>query len=109
MARGRPVGSSVRQNVIEVLYFLGSAHGYHIFKVYKQIYPEITLRTIYYHLKKGLETEELEVDDIKKEDGDYSWGNEAEKTYYKLGKNANPKIDTKIKLFLDANPGYKLK
>lgn len=109
MARGRPVGSSVRQNVIEVLYFLGSAHGYHIFKVYKQIYPEITLRTIYYHLKKGLETEELEVDDIKKEGGDYSWGNEAEKTYYKLGKNANPKIDKKIKLFLDANPGYKLK
>jgi len=69
MKRGRPVGSNVRQNMIEILYFLGSAHGYHIYKVYRQIFPKITLRAIYYHLKKGIELQELEVDEIKKSQG----------------------------------------
>lgn len=101
MKRGRPVGSNVRQNILEILYFLGSAHGYHIYKVYRQIFPKITLRAIYYHLKKGIELEELEVDEIQKETGDYSWGSEAEKIYYKLGKKAKPKIDPRVKLFLD--------
>lgn len=101
MKRGRPVGSNVRQNMIEILYFLGSAHGYHIYKVYRQIFPKITLRAIYYHLKKGIELQELEVDEIQKESGDYSWGSEAEKIYYKLGKKAKAKVDPRVKLFLD--------
>jgi hypothetical protein len=104
MARGRPIGSNVRQNMIEILYFLGSAHGYHIFKVYKELYPKITLRAIYYHLKKGLELKEFEVANIKREDGNYSWGTEAEKIYYKLGSFANPKIDQRVKVLLDSKP-----
>ena len=101
MKRGRPIGSPVRQNIIEILYFLGSAHGYHIYKVYKQIFPKITLRGIYYHLRKGLDLEELEVDEVQKEKGDYSWGSEAEKTYYKLGPKAKPKVDPRVKVFLE--------
>jgi len=104
MARGRPVGSIVRQNMIEILYFLHSSHGYHIFKVYKQLYPKITLRAIYYHLRKGQDIGEFEVDTIHKEKGDYSWGGEAEKIYYKLGKNAKPRIDQRIKALLDSKP-----
>jgi hypothetical protein len=104
MARGRPIGSKVRQNMIEILYFLGSAHGYHIYKVYKQIYPKITLRAIYYHLRKGQDLEEFVVDTIHKEKGDYSWGAEAEKIYYSLGKNAKPRIDQRIKALLDSRP-----
>ena len=107
MGRGRPTGSKVRQNIIEILYFLGSAHGYHIYKVYKNVYPTVTLRAIYYHLKKGIETEELSIADIQKEKGDFSWGTEAEKIYYKLGKRAKPKIDERIKLFLDTKPELK--
>jgi hypothetical protein len=107
MKRGRPIGSSVRQNMIEVLYFLGSAHGYHIFKVYKQIFPKITLRGIYYHLKKGLQLGEFEVDEIQKEQGDYSWGGEAEKKYYKLGKSAKPRADPRVKLLLETKPELK--
>ena len=103
MKRGRPVGSNVRQNILEILYFVGSAHGYHIYKVYKQIFPKITLRGVYYHLKKGIELGELEVDEIKRTSGDYSWGSEAEKIYYKLGKNAKPKGDPRVKIFLDTN------
>lgn len=109
MVRGRPIGSVVRNNIIEILYFLGSAHGYHIYKVYKNVYSPVTLRAIYYHLKKGLETEELAVADIQKEKGDFSWGTEAEKTYYKLGKRAKPKIDERLKLFLESRPDLKQK
>jgi hypothetical protein len=104
MGRGRPVGSAVRQNMIEILYFLESAHGYHIFRIYKQLYPKITLRAIYYHLSKGKELGEFEIDTIHKEKGDYSWGGEAEKIYYRLGKNAKPRIDQRIKALLDSKP-----
>jgi hypothetical protein len=104
MGRGRPIGSNVRQNMIEILFYLGAAHGYHIYKVYRQVYPKITLRGIYYHLKKGLELGEFEVAEVQKERGNYSWGSEAEKTYYKLGKKAKPRGDTRVKLFLDTQP-----
>ncbi len=101
------MGSKVRQNVVEILYFLGSAHGYHIYKVYKNVFEPVTLRAIYYHLKKGVETEELAVADVQKERGDFSWGTEAEKTYYKLGRRAKPRIDERLKLFLDSRPDMK--
>ncbi|MFP4567514.1 MAG: hypothetical protein ACLFN8_01080 [Candidatus Woesearchaeota archaeon] len=104
MSRGRPVGSAVRQNIIEILYFLGSGHGYHIYKIYKSVYAPVTLRAIYYHLKKGLETDELAISNIQREQGDFSWGTEAEKIYYKLGKLAKPKVDERLKLFLDSRP-----
>lgn len=104
MARGRPVGSNVRQNMIEILYFLKSAHGYHIYKMYRELYPKITLRAIYYHLRKGSDLQEFKVDNIKREGGNYSWGTEAEKIYYKLGPNANPKMDERVKLLLDSKP-----
>lgn len=107
MVRGRPVGSKVRQNIIEILYFLGSSHGYHIYKIYKNVYSPVTLRAIYYHLKKGLETEEFKIADIQKEQGEFSWGSEAEKTYYMLGKHAKPEIDKRLKLFLDSRPDLK--
>ena len=107
MGRGRPIGSKVRQNIIEILYFLGSAHGYHIYKIYKNVYPTVTLRAIYYHLTKGLDTNEFEIADIQKEQGDFSWGTEAEKTYYKLGKKAKPKIDEKLRMYLDSKQNMK--
>jgi hypothetical protein len=109
MNRGRPIGSAVRQNVVEILYFIGSGHGYHIFKIYKQIYPKITLRGIYYHLKKGQETGEFEIDKINREKGEYSWGGEAEKILYRLGKNAKPRIDQRIKALIEAKPELVLK
>lgn len=109
MVRGRPVGSEVRQNIIEILYFLGHAHGYHIHKVYKNVYSPVTLRGIYYHLKKGLETEELAISDIKHEKGDFSWGTQAEKIYYKLGPQAKPRIDEHLRMFLNSKPDLKQK
>ena len=88
--RGRPVVSVIRQNMVEILFKIGNAYGYGIYKTYIENYPKITLRSIYYHLKKGVDIGEFEVEKIEKEKGDYSWGETAEKIYYRLGKNAAP-------------------
>lgn len=100
-ARGRPVHSVIRQNVTEILFFLGKGYGYDIFKIYVNIFPKVTLRSIYYHLRKGVDLGEFEVEKIEKEKGEYSWGEMAEKIYYKLGSNAKPTSNTKVKSFID--------
>ena len=91
MPRGRPVRSQIRQNIVEILYFLGSACGYDIYKVYIEVYPKVTMRSIYYHLKKGASLDEFKVDKIEKVKGEYSWGPEAEKTFYILLPNSKPR------------------
>jgi hypothetical protein len=99
--RGRPVESAIRQRIIEILYFLKEGYGYDISKVYMAIYPKVTMRSIYYHLKKGVSLGEFKVKRIKSEKGNYSWGGEAQKVYYALGPKAKPKIDKKVKEYLD--------
>ena len=84
MPRGRPVKSEIRQNIIEILYFMGQAYGYDIHRVYKQIYPSVTREVVYYHLKKGVKLNIFEVAEVKKEQGNFSWGGMVEKIYYKL-------------------------
>ncbi|MFH1506709.1 MAG: hypothetical protein ABIE94_07050 [archaeon] len=101
MNRGRPIGSSIRQNMVEVLYFLGKAHGYNIYKHYIQIFPRITLRVVYYHLKKGVQLGEFKLEKVEVEKGDYSWGSHAEKRYYVLGPKAKAKINSKVKSYFD--------
>ncbi|NQV08562.1 hypothetical protein HQ529_01770 [Candidatus Woesearchaeota archaeon] len=101
MKRGRPIKSEIRQNMIEVVYFLKKAYGYEIFKVYSAVYPRATLRSMYYNLKKGVELEEFKIEKIASEKGDYSWGSEAEKKYYTLGRRAKPKPDIRVKKYLD--------
>jgi len=102
MKAGRPVGSPVRQNVIEILFLLGSGYGYEVSSIYQQVFPKVTRRLIYYHLKKGVEIGEIKVAKVKKEKGDYTWGSIAEKTYYALGENARPKLNEKVKTYLDS-------
>lgn len=88
--RGRPVGSAIRQNIVEILFYMKEGYGYDISKAYLDIFPKVTMRVIYYHLNKGVETKEFKISKIKSEKGDYSWGPQAQKTYYKLGPAANP-------------------
>ena len=101
--RGRPIFSNIRQNLIEILFFLKKSYGYELHKIYNQLFPKCTNRVIYYHLKKGVSLEEFTLEKVKVEHGNYSWGNTAEKSYYKLNKNAHPKIDIRIKEWLDKN------
>lgn len=95
--RGRPVKSAIRQNIVEILYFMKEGYGYDIYKIYREIFPKCTQKSIYYHLKKGVVLGEFKVKKIEKEKGDFSWGTEVEKIYYSLGDKASPKIDPKVK------------
>ena len=96
MKRGRPVQSEVRQNMVEIVAALKSAYGYEIYSFHKEIFPAISARLIYYHLKKGLALGEFKVHKVVAEKGDYSWGPEAQKTYYSLGPEAKPKGDPRV-------------
>jgi len=100
--RGRKVGSPIRQSIAEILYFIGKGYGYDIYKIYLEVFPKVTLRSIYYHLKKGEALGEFEVENVKKERGNYSWGEMAEKVYYKLGKEAKVKINMRVKKYLES-------
>lgn len=101
MTRGRPVFSQVRQNMIEILAVMKKAYGYELYAVYRELYPKITLRLIYYHLKKGVSLGEFKVQKVVSEKGDYSWGPEAEKVYYILGQSAKPKGDSRVGKYLE--------
>ena len=102
MAKGRPVKSEIRQNIVEMLYFMKEGYGYEIYRAYVAIFPKVTMRSIYYHLKKGVNLHEFKVSKIEKEKGDYSWGPEAEKIYYSLGNNAKPSSNEKIKEYFES-------
>lgn len=95
--RGRPTFSVIRQNMIEILHYMGEAYGYQIYKAYKDLFDPITLRVIYYHLRKGQALGEFSMVGVKKTTGDYSWGPEAERIFYKLGPNAKPKHEQKVR------------
>jgi hypothetical protein len=101
MKRGRPLKSKIRQNLIELLFFIQYGHGYDIYKTYLEIFPKVTQRSIYYHLNKGLETNEFSIYKVKKERGDYSWGDYAEKIYYQLGPKAIIKGYKTVKDYFD--------
>ena len=101
MPRGRPIRSEIRQNIIEILYFMKEGYGYEIYKAYIAIFPKVTMRSIYYHLKKGLALGEFKVSKVEREKGEYSWGGEAEKTYYGLGEKANASGNEKVKEYFE--------
>ncbi len=100
MKRGRPTKSVIRQNVIEILSYLPQGYGYEISKIYNEIFPKVTQRSIYYHLRKGVQTQEIAVHKIEEEKGNFSWGSTVEKIYYTLGKSAEPKGNSQLKDFL---------
>ncbi len=97
MGRGRPIKSAIRQNIVEIINVKGELYGYDIYRIYREIFPSVTLRSIYYHLKKGISTGEFIVKEVKKEKGNFSWGTETEKIYYTLGPKAQPKGDQRVK------------
>jgi hypothetical protein len=96
--RGRAVGSTIRDNLVEILFFLKEAHGYDLYKFYKKIVGKpISIRTVYYHLAKGQDLGVFELKGIQTLKGDYSWGSSVERKIFRLGKQAQPRVDNKIK------------
>lgn len=100
-SRGRPVKSEIRKNIIEILNVIGSAYGYKIHKFYNELFPPCTRENIYYNLRKGVKLGEFELAEVKQEKGEYSWGTVVEKKYYKLGPNARPRGDPRVKEFFE--------
>ena len=109
MARGRPPKSEVRENLIEVLHVLKKGYGYELYKAYVEVFPAVSMRTIYYHLHKGTEFGLFKVKKVQVEPGNYSWGPDAEKVYYVIGAKAVPKktvrVRTALKEFLSQRRG----
>ncbi len=99
MRRGRPVSSDIRKNIIEILAHLGRGYGYEIHKIYRTIFPACTREVVYYHLKKGVALGEFEMEEVKQEKGNYSWGTTVEKKYYKLGPKAKPAGDERVSAY----------
>jgi hypothetical protein len=87
--KGRRPGSPVRTRIAAILDKTGPLYGYQIYKIYRVVFGDVCMRTIYYNLKSGAVKKEFIVKEIKKEKGNYTWGPEAEKIYYSIGPNAN--------------------
>ncbi|HIJ98017.1 TPA: hypothetical protein H1012_04235 [archaeon] len=82
--RGRPVKSLIRDRMKEILAVLGSSYGYEIYKVYTAAFSKITLRSMYYHLNKGVEIGEFNLVGVREEKGSYTWGDKTTRRYYSL-------------------------
>jgi hypothetical protein len=87
--------------MVDLLQHMQSGYGYDIYKAYVAVFPKVTLRSIYYHLKKGVALGEFSISKIEKEKGDFSWGSEVEKTYYALGQSAKPTGNERAKEYFE--------
>jgi hypothetical protein len=73
------------QGVVDAL---GVTYGYEIYKIYKDAFEPIDLRSIYYHLSQGVSLGEFVEVGIKSVKGKFTWGEESIRKYYVLGPNA---------------------
>ena len=97
-SRGRPVKSEIRQNIVEMLSVEGPMYGYQIHKFYNELFPSCTRENVYYNLRKGLKLGEFELE-VRKEEGQYSWGTVVEKKYYRVGPKAVVSGSERVKDF----------
>ena len=95
--RGRLPGSAIRDNMVEILAVIGQIHGYDLYKHFRKVYGNASLRSIYYHLKKGTELGVFECKGIERIEGNFSWGSGVERKVFALGPNAKPRGDEKLK------------
>ncbi|MDK2849481.1 MAG: hypothetical protein PWP03_433 [Candidatus Woesearchaeota archaeon] len=82
----RKPGSIIRENIKKILLVVKEIDGYSLYKLYVSLFPQVTQRSIYYHLKKGTELEEFKVSRVEKISGNFSWGDSSIKIYYSLNK-----------------------
>ncbi len=95
--RGRPTSSPIRDNLIELIFFLKESYGYDLYKKYVRIFGQnISIRSIYYHLNKGVELGEFRIHTVEDVQGNYSWGNQVKRVVFALGPNAKPKRSKEV-------------
>ncbi len=98
---GRPVGSEIRQNIVEILQCCGKAYGYEIYRYYLDNFAKCTGKSIYYHLKKGLDTQEFVLDRIENKSGQFSWGENVQRKYFRLGPGARALGNKEVKRYFE--------
>lgn len=74
---------SIRARIVDILKE-GPAYGYEIFKKYRSRHGNISMRLIYYHLKRGESEGLFEIGEIREMTGDFSWGVSSRRKYYQL-------------------------
>ena len=89
---GRKPSSQIRDNLVELLFFMREAYGYELYKKYKGVFPErISMRSVYYHLTKGVDLNIFNIKEIQEVKGEYSWGDGTKRVIFTLGPAAKPR------------------
>lgn len=96
MPRGRPAFSPIRDNLVELIYYYGKGYGYELYKRYVEVFHKTTMRSIYYHLNKGVSLGVFKIDKVEQVKGNYSWGTGVRRVIFSLGPNAKPKKDVRV-------------
>mgnify|MGYP000914733579 CR=1 FL=1 len=94
--RGRKPSSDIRDKVLQILSCMDKAYGYEIFYHYLELFPAVHMRSIYYHLRKAVNLNQITIKEIKNSPGDYSWGPTAQRIYYKIKKNTQVKVSPEV-------------
>jgi hypothetical protein len=99
----RKPGSEVRVRIGKILSVAKKAYGYEIYRIYTTVYGDVLLRTIYYNLKKGVELGDFEAANLMNVPGNFTWGFESNRVYYrnkrtlKLEENEKRLLETAVK------------
>lgn len=100
VARGRPIKSLIRERMQQIVDALGVSYGYEIYKVYEGAFSPIDLRSMYYHLRKGVELDEFALVGMKEEKGAFTWGDFSLRRYYVLGPAAEEKANDDLHIIV---------
>ncbi len=79
---------------------LGVSYGYEIYKVYEGAFSPIDLRSMYYHLRKGVDLGEFELVGVKEERGVFTWGALSMRRYYITGPNASERANDDLHIIV---------
>ena len=94
---GRKPNSQIREEIVELLHFLKEAYGYELYKKYCHVFnKKVSMRSIYYHLNKGVELGIFNLKEVRNVQGDFSWGSGAKQVIFELGVNARPNISNNV-------------
>jgi len=94
---GRKPKSDIRDEMVELLFFLREAYGYELYKKYCQVYDKkVSMRSIYYHLNKGVELGVFNLKEIREVKGEFSWGTGVKQVIFQLGEAATPQGNKNI-------------
>lgn len=91
----------MREHLKEILFVGGAMTAYDAYKHYIKLFAKTSQRNVYYQLERGVELNLFELEIIKDEKGDYSWGDTATKKYFRLAKDVNPNFSKEVRNYFN--------